>query len=396
MKTVLNPHLVNKAVDIYATTPNVQHNFVADELGISYKTLLKLRKDADFWKKVWDTYLVTYEADVLDVCRAMVREALAGNTSAGRLVLEHSGKLHKNIHITISSPFEQYLESQQGKQLEPSKEIHQSHPVTGDIQDAEEINFDFTFNDEQSGVRFALNHQDLDRLREAAAAVKEHLATYANAYDIGDNLSSAAEEIRISLKPGAETLGITLASVTDQVRQAYYGEEAQRLPRDGEDVRVMVRLPESARENLDSLNSLRVRTSDGREIPVTQVANFDYAPGINRIVRRNRTRSVSVYSEVLGDGGRNQIMASMDENFWPDFEKTFPDVERGVAGGIEEEQKFMEEVGRLILIAIGAMYILLAVAFRSYAQPLLLMMALPALSLVSIYFARPATPASSY
>ena len=72
------------------------HNFVADELGISYKTLLKLRKDADFWKKVWDTYLVTYEADVLDVCRSMVREALAGNTSAGRLVLEHSGKLHKN------------------------------------------------------------------------------------------------------------------------------------------------------------------------------------------------------------------------------------------------------------------------------------------------------------
>ena len=137
MKTVLNPHLVNKAVDIYATTPNVQHNFVADELGISYKTLLKLRKDADFWKKVWDTYLVTYEADVLDVCRSMVREALAGNTSAGRLVLEHSGKLQKNINITISSPFEQYLESQQGKQLEPSKEI--PTPKLGEVQDAEVV-----------------------------------------------------------------------------------------------------------------------------------------------------------------------------------------------------------------------------------------------------------------
>ena len=134
MKTVLTPQLVNKAVDIYATTPNVQHNFVADELGISYKTLLKLRKDADFWKKVWDTYLVTYEADVLDVCRAMVREALAGNTSAGRLVLEHSGKLQKNINITISSPFEQYLESQQGKQLEPSKEIIEAEVVPERIQ----------------------------------------------------------------------------------------------------------------------------------------------------------------------------------------------------------------------------------------------------------------------
>ena len=95
-----------------------------------------------------------------------------------------------------------------------SKDIaEQLRNNVGEIQDAEEINFDFTFNDEQSGVRFALNHQDLDRLREAAAAVKEQLATYANAYDIGDNLSSAAEEIRISLKPGAETLGITLASV---------------------------------------------------------------------------------------------------------------------------------------------------------------------------------------
>ena len=134
MKTVLNPHLVNKAVDIYATTPNVQHNFVADELGISYKTLLKLRKDADFWKKVWDTYLVTYEADVLDVCRAMVREALAGNTSAGRLVLEHSGKLQKNINITISSPFEKYLESQERKQLEPSKEVIEAEVVPVEIQ----------------------------------------------------------------------------------------------------------------------------------------------------------------------------------------------------------------------------------------------------------------------
>ncbi len=124
METKLNPILINRAVDIYATTPNVQHKDVADELGINYKTLLKLRKDADFWKKVWDTYLVTYEADVLDVCRSMVREALAGNTSAGRLVLEHSGKLQKNINITISSPFERWLANEDKKQLEPSKEIN--------------------------------------------------------------------------------------------------------------------------------------------------------------------------------------------------------------------------------------------------------------------------------
>ena len=140
MKTVLTPQLVNRAVDIYATTPNVQHKDVADELGVSYKTLLKLRKDADFWKKVWDTYLVTYEADVLDVCRSMVREALAGNVQAGRLVLEHSGKLQKNINITISSPFEKYLESQERKQLEPSKEVFNlSNDTIGSTQNAEVV-----------------------------------------------------------------------------------------------------------------------------------------------------------------------------------------------------------------------------------------------------------------
>ena len=247
----------------------------------------------------------------------------------------------------------------------------------GEIQDAEEINFAFTFNDSDTGVRFALSNQNLDHLRDAADVVKAQLATYANVYDIGDNLSSAADEIRITMKPGAETLGVTLADVSRQLRQAYYGEEVQRLPREGEDVRVMVRLPESARENLDSLNSLRVRTLDGREIPVTQVADFSYAPGINRIQRRDRMRSVYVFAEVKGEGGRGEIMADMEANFWPEFQKQFPDVKRGEAGGFEEENQFMNEIGRLTLIAIGAMYILLAIAFRSYAQPVLLMMALP-------------------
>ena len=164
METKLTPHIVNKAVDIYATIPNVQHKDVADELGVSYKTLLKLRKDADFWKKVWDTYMVTYEADVLDVCRAMIREALAGNTSAGRLVLEHSGKLQKNINITISSPFENWLASEKSKQIEPSKEIQLSKATT--IEDAEivpeQIQQEFQHIDRELQKKKAV----LDRRRE--------------------------------------------------------------------------------------------------------------------------------------------------------------------------------------------------------------------------------------
>ncbi len=249
--------------------------------------------------------------------------------------------------------------------------------LVGPIQDAEEVTFDFTDNENDTGIRFALNHPDLDRLREASAVVQAQLATYAAAYDIGDNLTAAADELRIELKPGAEALGVSLADVSRQVRQAYFGEEVQRLPRDGEDVRVMVRLPKSARTDLDSIDNLRIRTADGRELPLTQVAEFTYAPGINRILRRNRTRSVSVFADVLGDGGRGQIMADMNVNFWPDFQKQFPDIERGAAGGFEEEQRFFNELQMLAAGALICMYIVLAIAFRSYAQPLLLMTAIP-------------------
>jgi multidrug efflux pump subunit AcrB len=249
--------------------------------------------------------------------------------------------------------------------------------MVGPIQDAEEVSFDFTNNDNDTGVRFALNHPDLDRLREASVVVQQQLATYAAAYDIGDNLTAAADELRIELKPGAEALGVTLADVSNQVRQAYFGEEVQRLPRDGEDVRVMVRLPKSARTDLDSIDNLRIRTADGRELPLTQVAEFTYAPGISRILRRNRTRSVSVFAEIKGDGGRGQVMDDMNVNFWPDFQKQFPDVERGAAGGFEQEQQFFSELTRLALMALFCMYVVLAIAFRSYSQPLLLMTAIP-------------------
>ena len=247
----------------------------------------------------------------------------------------------------------------------------------GDVPDAEEVNFAFTINDSDNSIRFALNHDDLDLLRQAAEEVKAQLASYDQTYDIGDNLSSAAEEIRINLKPGASSLGLTLADVTSQVRAAYYGIEAQRLPRDGEDVRVMVRYPEEARRSLDSLRDLRIRTNDGREIPLAQVAEISFAPGINRILRRERMRSVTVFSDLVGDGTRGIISADMEQNFWPEFAKKYPEITRGAVGSAESEQEFFQDIIRLYLTAFVLMYVLLAIAFQSYSQPLLLMMAIP-------------------
>lgn len=248
--------------------------------------------------------------------------------------------------------------------------------ATGTIPDAEDVSFSFTFNDNDTRVSFALNHQDLEVLQAATADVRAQLSTYSSLYDIGDNLSAAAEEIRIDMLPGAEAIGVTLADVSNQVRQAYFGAEAQRLARDGEDARVMVRLSREDRDNLDSLNNLRIRTADGREIPLAQVASLSYEPGINRIQRRDRVRSARVFAEVDGDS-RGQIMADMAENYWPEFEKRFPTVTRGNEGGFQDQQDFFSELMLLGLGALVAMYTLLAIAFKSYFQPLLLMTAIP-------------------
>ena len=102
--------VVDKAIEIYAGKPDIKHQDAAEMLSISENTLYKLRRDPNFWAKVYDYYMVTFEGDVVGVLKATVREALAGNVQACRLVLEHSGKLQKNINITISSPFEKWLE----------------------------------------------------------------------------------------------------------------------------------------------------------------------------------------------------------------------------------------------------------------------------------------------
>ena len=128
-----------KAVEVYATTPDIQHQDAAVILGVSEKTLFRLRRDPNFWESVYNYYMVTFEGNVIDVLRAMVREAKAGNVQAGRLVLEHSGKLQKNINITISSPFEKWMEKKEGGiEIQDAEIIEDLQALPDDFSDLPE------------------------------------------------------------------------------------------------------------------------------------------------------------------------------------------------------------------------------------------------------------------
>jgi multidrug efflux pump subunit AcrB len=203
-------------------------------------------------------------------------------------------------------------------------------------------------------------------------------------YDIRNNLESASDEIRIQLRPGAHKLGLTLGDVTRQVRQAYYGEEVQRLPRSGQDVRVMVHYPVESRRSIESLKHFRVRTADGREVPLLSVADLEYAPGIKRIQRWNGARAARVSAD-LKENVRDDIMKDLNENFIPEWQKRYPGLDHGPVGQAEGEARFIKEVMGLYLIAFFVMYAMLAVAFHSYWQPILILVAMPYAYVGAIY-----------
>ncbi|MBL1430301.1 MAG: efflux RND transporter permease subunit [Robiginitomaculum sp.] len=246
--------------------------------------------------------------------------------------------------------------------------------LIGEVPDAQTISVSYKNEDSDPEIQYVLNSIDLEDLNAAAEDLMAQLRTYGVVFNVVNDSQSASEEIQFKLKPGAETLGITIADVATQVRQGFYGVEVQRLPRDGEDVRVFVRYPRKDRTSLDYLKNMRIRTADGRELPLYSVADLSFEPGITRILRRERQRAIIISAEAdpAEVGG---VRENMKEEFFDAFDQRHPNVRRGNIGQSQGQADFMSEILILSLMAFGVAYILVAVAFRSYSEPLLILFA---------------------
>ena len=246
--------------------------------------------------------------------------------------------------------------------------------LIGDVPDAETISVAYQNNNQGPPIEYVLNSKSLEDLNAAADDLMDKLRSFEGVYNVVNDSQSAAQEVRFELKPGAEALGVTTADVARQVRQGFYGEEVQRLPRDGADVRVFVRYPRSDRESLDHLKNMRIRTNDGREIPLYTVADLHFADGITQILRRERQRAVVVSAEVVSER-IDEIRNALSEDFFEEFDARHPTVTRGNIGRAQGEAEFVAEILTLGIIAIGVAYFLVAVAFKSYFEPILILFA---------------------
>ena len=234
--------------------------------------------------------------------------------------------------------------------------------------------FEFTGNP----IEAELSHQNFDTLLAASEKLKTILRNYAGVSDIADDFEPGKAELRLQLRETGRTLGLTLSDLARQVRQGFYGDEAQRIQRGRDDIRVMVRYPESERRSLSDVENMRIRLPDGTEIPFKTVAEVRYGRGYAVIRRVDRRRVVSVSADVDEDvaNGR-EINAELYAGVLPRLVGEFPGLQFRPAG---EERERSESLGSLwanFTIAMMAIYALLAVQFRSYSQPAIVMSAIP-------------------
>lgn len=301
-----------------------------------------------------------------------IKDPFTGKMSNG-VVRSWSTSIEENsvrAYVTLTPP-----ETREG--LRSKAITERMKALLGDVPDADRVSFELNGGGNGPAIQIAILGADQAELRAAVDTLKAKLLSFSAVTSVRDSEEAAIEELRFTMKPGAEQLGVTLAEVSSQVRQAYFGEEVQRLPRDGEDVRVFVRYPASERKSLASLETFRIRTADGREIPLAAVAEVSFAPGVTGLDRRQRMRSILVEAEAP-DEARAQIMRDLETSgFFKELEASHPGVSRRAIGEAEAQKEFFEELSALGLMALFAMYALLAIVFRSYWQPALIMSVIP-------------------
>ncbi len=250
--------------------------------------------------------------------------------------------------------------------------------VVGPIAEAVDVDFNMSVMSPGDDVDVQLAGPDLDVLRAAATEVKARLTEYAGVYEVSDSFRAGKEEIKLGIKPAAETLGLTLQHLGRQVRQAFYGEEAQRIQRGRDDIRVMVRYPRDDRRSLGDLENMRIRTPEGGEVPFSQVAVVESGRGFASIRRVDRNRAVNVTAAVdssITTGG--QVIADLEARILPEVLVRHPGVFYTLEGAQAEMTDAIGGLQRGFVLALLMIFALLAVPLRSYLQPLIIMSAIP-------------------
>lgn len=233
-------------------------------------------------------------------------------------------------------------------------------------------------------VDIRLTGPDFEELKAASLEIQERLREFEGLNDIRDTYSEGKQEIKIKLKDSARGLGLNASDLGRQVRQAFYGGEAQRIQRDQDDVRVMVRYPREERDSIGNLERMYVRTPSGNAIPISEVAEIEFGMGYPSITRVDRQRVINVQADadktVANPTEINRALYEGLHGNPPVLEEIlqkYPGVKPVKDGEARDFEEMLPVLIGGVFFVVLIIYTLLAVPFKSYLQPMLVISAIP-------------------
>ncbi len=248
----------------------------------------------------------------------------------------------------------------------------------GEIPGIDALTFSSNLVRMGADIDIQMAHADFSTLEKVAGTIKYTLAAYPGVTDIEDTYSRGKKELKIKLTNAARTLGITEQDLARQIRGAFYGAEALRLQIARNEVKVMVRYPEEDRKDIYDLSAMRIRTPEGGEIPLQRAARVIEGRGFSEINRTDRKRVINVTASVDGTkANAGEILSDLKTGILSELSMDHPGLSFDLVGEEKERKETAGSMRRGFLLAIFAIYALMAIPFRSYTQPLLIMTAIP-------------------
>ncbi|GGN21591.1 acriflavin resistance protein [Shewanella putrefaciens] len=248
-----------------------------------------------------------------------------------------------------------------------------------ELLSVKKLNFDASTNAGGGGdISFRLTSTDLEELSAASRDLKQKLATYEGVYDIADNFSSGSHEIRLKIRPEAEALGLTLSDLARQVRYGFYGYEAQRILRNKEEIKVMVRYPLEQRRTVGYLENMLIRTPQGASVPFSTVAQIEKGDSYASITRVDGKRAITITANANKNKVEpSKVVQEIQKDYLPQLQAKYPKIQTALDGGSLDEQNAMVGLIQGFFFALFTIYALMAVPLKSYSQPLIIMSVIP-------------------
>ena len=304
--------------------------------------------------------------------RKIIQHILVTVGSAGRRPSGSSG-----VSNIATVTFETIPPEQRKMNISSRALVAEWQQLIGPVPGVKELSFRAELGRGGEPIDVQLKGNNIDELNEVALQVKDKLGEYDGLFDIKNSFEGGKDEVQLKIKPAAEQLGITQSILGLQVRNAIFGAEAQRIQRNQSEIRVVVRSPKEERHALSDLQNLKIRTPTGAQVPLREVADISIGQGSTTISRVDRQRIINITADLNKEKiSANEVVA--DLNLWfPTIAAKYPGVVFDMEGEQREQAKFGASLAFGFTVALIAIYILLAIPFGSYFQPLMVMSIIP-------------------